>query len=576
MTEINVELVELSPIIVEFPPGVPGPPGVGVPPGGTTNQVLAKESNADYDTHWVSGGGGGGAVDSVNGQTGIVVLDAADVDADPDGSAAQALIDANNYTDTEIGLLAYVESVVAGNNIVVDNTDPQNPIVSAQGSTSYIYNPDLTQQGSVYNDWQDLVDAINATGNAPSVINFTKIGSQTLPAGHYNLNNVIWRGTGSAPGGGALINIPNGFTLHPMPYWTIEFGLAIYHNSSAPIFTTNQSFRLTLDSAAFGAVSSEAILIDSPASTVNIIFVANGGSLTGSLGYEPIRVANTNFLIVPIVISGVNPELSANAIRGGTNALLIRLINTIQYTGDPFVTQANWTGTIVLNRGVPTLIGYDGTVSGLTANNIQAAIDELAASTPTPILPTSAPFFTPSGEHFLLSSSIGTGYAAVSPSSSTTNSNNVGRMLPFAIYEATSIDALALHCQAANNGAGAVLRLGIYADNSGRPGNVIVDAGTESINATGLKTLSFTPIVLQPGRYWAIAATQNLNTAGVNPAFSSTSASTTAFPETTPQASNNMFAVAVGQQPSSLTDDPFFTLTRSTNAGVPNIWARKT
>jgi len=41
-----------------------GPPGVGVPTGGDGGQVLAKGSNADYDTEWIDppeGGGGGGA-----------------------------------------------------------------------------------------------------------------------------------------------------------------------------------------------------------------------------------------------------------------------------------------------------------------------------------------------------------------------------------------------------------------------------------------------------------------------------------------------------------------------------------
>jgi hypothetical protein len=46
--------------------------------------VLAKKSNADYDTQWVNGGSGSGAVDSVNGKTGTVVLDASDVGALPD------------------------------------------------------------------------------------------------------------------------------------------------------------------------------------------------------------------------------------------------------------------------------------------------------------------------------------------------------------------------------------------------------------------------------------------------------------------------------------------------------------
>lgn len=44
--------------------GPQGPTGVGVPTGGTSGQVLAKKSDADYDTEWVnqSGGGGGGNV----------------------------------------------------------------------------------------------------------------------------------------------------------------------------------------------------------------------------------------------------------------------------------------------------------------------------------------------------------------------------------------------------------------------------------------------------------------------------------------------------------------------------------
>jgi hypothetical protein len=54
--------------------GAQGPAGQGVPAGGTTGQVLAKLSNADYATQWVAqtGGGGSGNVSNtgtpVNGQ----------------------------------------------------------------------------------------------------------------------------------------------------------------------------------------------------------------------------------------------------------------------------------------------------------------------------------------------------------------------------------------------------------------------------------------------------------------------------------------------------------------------------
>jgi len=52
--------------------GTEGAPGVGVPAGGTTGQVLAKASNADYDTAWVNQSGGvGGDIGSFefNGST---------------------------------------------------------------------------------------------------------------------------------------------------------------------------------------------------------------------------------------------------------------------------------------------------------------------------------------------------------------------------------------------------------------------------------------------------------------------------------------------------------------------------
>ena len=42
-------------------PGPAGDDGEGVPVGGTTNQVLAKASDTDFDTEWVDQTGGGGS-----------------------------------------------------------------------------------------------------------------------------------------------------------------------------------------------------------------------------------------------------------------------------------------------------------------------------------------------------------------------------------------------------------------------------------------------------------------------------------------------------------------------------------
>ena len=55
-----------------------------IPTGGSTGQILSKASGSNYDVQWINAPSGGGAVDSVNGQTGTVVLDAEDVGALPD------------------------------------------------------------------------------------------------------------------------------------------------------------------------------------------------------------------------------------------------------------------------------------------------------------------------------------------------------------------------------------------------------------------------------------------------------------------------------------------------------------
>ena len=65
-------------------------PAAGLPAGGSTGQVLTKASGSDYDAAWQTPSAGG-SVDSVNGQTGTVVLDADDVGALPDTTTAADL-----------------------------------------------------------------------------------------------------------------------------------------------------------------------------------------------------------------------------------------------------------------------------------------------------------------------------------------------------------------------------------------------------------------------------------------------------------------------------------------------------
>ena len=85
------------------PPGAKGDTGQGVPAGGLSGQQLAKIDGTDFNTTWVDPNTGN--VDSVNSQTGIVVLDTDDI-----GDTAT-----NRYTnDTDISRLANTSGFNSG------------------------------------------------------------------------------------------------------------------------------------------------------------------------------------------------------------------------------------------------------------------------------------------------------------------------------------------------------------------------------------------------------------------------------------------------------------------------------
>jgi hypothetical protein len=105
------------------PRGPAGPIGRGIPEGGTTGQVLAKAGDGDYDTEWVnSGGGPGGGVTSVNGQSGVVVLDADDVGAATPATVPKTATGTVDFGATHGGTLATVDVAaiwVTGSSVIV-------------------------------------------------------------------------------------------------------------------------------------------------------------------------------------------------------------------------------------------------------------------------------------------------------------------------------------------------------------------------------------------------------------------------------------------------------------------------
>lgn len=135
--------------------------GSRVPNGGTTGQVLKKASNANQDLVWGTGGGGGGAVDSVNGQTGDVVLSQDDV---ADGTTYK------QYSATEKTKLAGIATGATAN-------DTDANLKARANHTG-------TQTASTISDFSTAADAriSNAAGTSIASLSGGKVPSSQLPA----------------------------------------------------------------------------------------------------------------------------------------------------------------------------------------------------------------------------------------------------------------------------------------------------------------------------------------------------------------------------------------------------------
>lgn len=112
-------------------------------------------------------------VTSVNGKQGVVVLDAADVNADASGSAAQALQDANLYTDDKVEELDSELATVAKTGSYNDLSDkpdfPEDAVTSVNGRTGAVTG--LAEASDVATSLNTKVDKV--TGKQLSTEDYT-------------------------------------------------------------------------------------------------------------------------------------------------------------------------------------------------------------------------------------------------------------------------------------------------------------------------------------------------------------------------------------------------------------------
>ena len=191
-----------------------GPAGPGVVTGGFTGQVLAKKSNANYDTEWVTGGGGGSAIwggiaGTLSNQTDLqTVLDAKAPSSgiSPSAISGTAVIttdsrlsDSRTPTGAASGDLSGTypaPEVIKLRGYSVSLTSPSDNQAILFNSTATAFQNSTLTVGTISGLSVDL----SAKAGTAIVEAFTSSGTWTKPAGAKSINVQLF---GAGGGGGS-------------------------------------------------------------------------------------------------------------------------------------------------------------------------------------------------------------------------------------------------------------------------------------------------------------------------------------------------------------------------------------
>lgn len=305
---------------------------------------------------------GGGAVDSVNGQVGVVVLDSTDVGADPAGSAAQALVDAKQYTDNEVsgidtGVLSVVagtnvaiddtdpknpivnasggggsgivESVVAGDNVAVDSTDPANPVVSStQSYSEFVYNTTGNGADNVYTNFPDLYVALQAQAGYKRVVfeePIVYLDDTGMPSEGWNLDDVTFVGRTPSALGGTIIAFIGGFKTTGWNGGGIIVAGAI-NGSSQPIIERTEGIHLfQMTGALIRSINGGQPVFKYSGSAIGLISMGAGSVLGEEAGDYSAVVVEASGAATIIPMNSSSTEIASTALAGsGYTSLVIQ------------------------------------------------------------------------------------------------------------------------------------------------------------------------------------------------------------------------------------------------------------
>ena len=400
-----------------------------------------------------------------------------------------------------------VQSVVAGTQISVDNTDPENPIVSSTGApalievANYSALPDpTTVQGQSY-----IVLASQGTWWLPGSLGGTYYGR-----GYYYSDGTATWVFSDVPYNASQATVNTGtnddsfvtpLTLANSTQWAtkISQSLATAANdflvaSGVGVFVKKTLAETkTILGLVFGSTAGtyaegdDARLIAVQSSTDKYAVATGTNTYVASLTPAPTAyvTGNTYWIKIPNVNTTTTPTLNINSLGAKT----IKSENGVAIPINFFIANGNYSFL------------YDGTdfivQAGLTDRKDIGYYRK---------------YGTTNYERWYVQSLVGT-------ATLTARALDVLTASPFIASKTLTLDRIGLEVGTIGS-IGAVARLGIYADNGNMyPGALVLDAGTVPVDAVAVSTITISQ-VLPPGLYWLVY----VHNSAVSPVFRTISA----------------------------------------------------
>lgn len=237
---------------------------------------------------------------------------------------------------------------------------------SAQTYSEFLYDAGGVQAGNTYTSWSALITAAQGQGGYKRI---TFVGSQTIPSGTWNMTDI----TLSCNAVDTFSNPVTCATGCVFTNWNGRLeNISLISNSSSYVVDNAGDQRLYMDNATLSAGGSAPFMRVAGFVTV---FLGDYAAIV-YVTQPTIRLISNDMVVY--VIGSFN-AIEDDTVDGTGNVYLY--MAAIAYASNILPTFGALTGTVALALSAQSRwTGYDPAISGLTATNVQAAIDEVVAS----------------------------------------------------------------------------------------------------------------------------------------------------------------------------------------------------